>query len=598
MAPCPRHPQRRMNISPRHYDRSPSFQKVRPWPRRCCSCTIPVSARPATTPASRSSNSRSKAARRSSSPSAAGAIRWVRLLRRRLDPELWRLARHRRRDGRGIGRRDLGGAARSEASNSACCRPARPAGGARPPNIGAQVQEMLDAFHALPRATKLKARLATLALDGHLAAVVDAIEKTPGCKSAQRSPLAACRRTAMRWHARWWPACSRHRRAGSAAPRSMRPRATNSPASSPPCSAPTHTAMATLTSPFVGLAKSVGTWQIRRKRTSLGDAATTRPRATSCSTRRGEAIRDFHPRRAAKLPDDEVFLFAHSLGGIACFELLVEDRPAGQRQGAHHLWIAGAVLLRDRRAAQPRREGRAAGAPRRGSTSTTCPTRLGYFGEKLFGSRMVRPTRRAANRSRRRTAPTCTAARCGCGSRHGSTGMLESAPQQSRGAGGRHRPLPRVRRRWRLGGVADALRRVDWLMKRGVPAANVALFLSRKSWTEDRRDRLGRADRLARQALRLGQQIAEFINKQLLKVDENATALLVSMRRPRRGGRLRQLQLPLRGRRQRRPALPLGAQTDACCAARSSASSRRAGADHRCLRQYLLRGQARQPSRA
>jgi hypothetical protein len=89
--------------------------------------------------------------------------------------------------------------------------------------------------------------------------------------------------------------------------------------------------VATLTSPFTGLAKSIGTWQIRRKRTSLTDAAYPAAGDILVYQARGEAIREFIRAEAAKRQDDDVFLFAHSLGGIACFELLVKETPPNVR---------------------------------------------------------------------------------------------------------------------------------------------------------------------------------------------------------------------------------------------------------------------------
>jgi hypothetical protein len=85
--------------------------------------------------------------------------------------------------------------------------------------------------------------------------------------------------------------------------------------------------LATLLSPFGGLAMSLGTWQARRKRTALTDSIYPAAGDILVYQARGAGIRDFIRKCIANVPDDEVYLLAHSLGGIACVEMLAEACP-------------------------------------------------------------------------------------------------------------------------------------------------------------------------------------------------------------------------------------------------------------------------------
>lgn len=86
-----------------------------------------------------------------------------------------------------------------------------------------------------------------------------------------------------------------------------------------------------LATPFIGLAESIGTWKVRRERTSITDATYPAAGDILLYQAHGERIRGFIRDRLAERPDDEFYLFAHSLGGVACVELLVEGCPANVR---------------------------------------------------------------------------------------------------------------------------------------------------------------------------------------------------------------------------------------------------------------------------
>jgi hypothetical protein len=200
--------------------------------------------------------------------------------------------------------------------------------GSRPPEAAAETETLLDNFHELPKSKELKAQVAALGLDHHWPGVVAAIEKTPGFDVAKDSPQAG--------------GLSHHHALARSVVAALEKASLES-------GGPTLDAVArdeltqavsqrlglgargfasTLTAPFVGLAESIATWQIRRKRTSLTDASYPAAGDILVYQASGDAIRGFIRDEIAKYPDDELFLFAHSLGGIAAFELLVQDRPA------------------------------------------------------------------------------------------------------------------------------------------------------------------------------------------------------------------------------------------------------------------------------
>jgi pimeloyl-ACP methyl ester carboxylesterase len=81
-------------------------------------------------------------------------------------------------------------------------------------------------------------------------------------------------------------------------------------------------------SPLTGLAQNLATWHVRRKRGALTDSTYPATGDILLYQSRGARIRDFIRARIDELADQEVIVLAHSLGGIASFELLVEERPA------------------------------------------------------------------------------------------------------------------------------------------------------------------------------------------------------------------------------------------------------------------------------
>jgi len=83
-----------------------------------------------------------------------------------------------------------------------------------------------------------------------------------------------------------------------------------------------------LMSPLVGLAQNLATSHVRRKRGALTDAAYPAAGDILLYQSRGERIRDFIRAEIDKLVGQDVIVFAHSLGGIASFELLAGKRPA------------------------------------------------------------------------------------------------------------------------------------------------------------------------------------------------------------------------------------------------------------------------------
>jgi hypothetical protein len=86
--------------------------------------------------------------------------------------------------------------------------------------------------------------------------------------------------------------------------------------------------LATVLTPFFGLLFNLSTWHARRKRTALTDAAYPAAGDILVYQARGASMRNFIRSHVSNFPNDEVFLLAHSLGGIACFEMLVEAAPS------------------------------------------------------------------------------------------------------------------------------------------------------------------------------------------------------------------------------------------------------------------------------
>ncbi len=88
----------------------------------------------------------------------------------------------------------------------------------------------------------------------------------------------------------------------------------------------------TMFSPLAGLLLHAGTWLLRRKRTALTDAAYPAAGDILLYQVCGSRLREFIRAQIAAMPDDEVFVLAHSLGGIACVEMLVEQAAPNVRQ--------------------------------------------------------------------------------------------------------------------------------------------------------------------------------------------------------------------------------------------------------------------------
>jgi hypothetical protein len=84
--------------------------------------------------------------------------------------------------------------------------------------------------------------------------------------------------------------------------------------------------------PLKGLGSAFATWRARRERTSLSDAAYPAAGDILLYQVHGQRLRDFLRERIAAFPDDEVYVLAHSLGGVAMVETLIEhDLPNVKR---------------------------------------------------------------------------------------------------------------------------------------------------------------------------------------------------------------------------------------------------------------------------
>lgn len=88
----------------------------------------------------------------------------------------------------------------------------------------------------------------------------------------------------------------------------------------------------TVLAPLKGLGAAWVTWQGRRKRTSLSDATYPAAGDILLYQVRGQELRNFLRDRVAAFPNDEVYVLAHSLGGVAMVEALIEhDLPNVKR---------------------------------------------------------------------------------------------------------------------------------------------------------------------------------------------------------------------------------------------------------------------------
>lgn len=207
--------------------------------------------------------------------------------------------------------------------NATTAKPAGP----NAPNAPRPTKELTDAFAALPKSKELKKSLAALGLDKFLAPAVKLVQGSPGFKLAEASAQAGQppHRDAL---ARALVASLVREALDVGAPvpdAAMREELVKTVQK---LLAPdTRGVFAFVTAPFKGLAESIATWQIRRKRTSLTDATYPAAGDILVYQARGETIRAFIRERLDELKDDSVFVLAHSLGGIASFETLIEQRP-------------------------------------------------------------------------------------------------------------------------------------------------------------------------------------------------------------------------------------------------------------------------------
>lgn len=204
---------------------------------------------------------------------------------------------------------------------------AKPAAGSHAPNQPKPVRALTDAFAALPNSGELKKSLAAIGMDGLVSPATKLVQRSAGFKLAEASPQAGQ---------------PQHRDALARALVAGLARALLDMGAPVPDAAArddlvkmvqrllapdSRGVFAFLTAPYKGLAERVATWHIRRKRTSLTDATYPAAGDILVYQARGETIRQFIRGELDKLNDDSVFILAHSLGGIASFETLVEQRP-------------------------------------------------------------------------------------------------------------------------------------------------------------------------------------------------------------------------------------------------------------------------------
>jgi len=77
--------------------------------------------------------------------------------------------------------------------------------------------------------------------------------------------------------------------------------------------------------PLKGLATYWATWQGRRKRTSLTDASFPAAGDILRYQLHGKVLRDYICKCIRSFKDDDVYVLAHSLGGVASFETLIDN---------------------------------------------------------------------------------------------------------------------------------------------------------------------------------------------------------------------------------------------------------------------------------
>jgi pimeloyl-ACP methyl ester carboxylesterase len=196
-----------------------------------------------------------------------------------------------------------------------------------PPNTAQSVQILLDNFVALRTSQDLEKELIAMALDGFWPRVQDDLIRTDGFRNARFSPSAGKppHRLALARAVVASLIKASLEVGGPALNSSARDRLTITIAGLLGDDA--RGVFSVITAPLRGLAESIGTWHARRKRTSLTD--TTYPAAGDILVYQahGNKVRQFIRDSIGDMPGDDVFLFAHSLGSIASFELLVKQRP-------------------------------------------------------------------------------------------------------------------------------------------------------------------------------------------------------------------------------------------------------------------------------
>ncbi|MDM5177451.1 hypothetical protein PO883_09635 [Massilia sp. DJPM01] len=85
-------------------------------------------------------------------------------------------------------------------------------------------------------------------------------------------------------------------------------------------------------SPLAGLAANAATWHVKRKRKSIMDAAFPVAGDILLYQARGAVVRTFIRAELEKFENDDVTIMAHSLGGIAAVETLIETPAPNVRQ--------------------------------------------------------------------------------------------------------------------------------------------------------------------------------------------------------------------------------------------------------------------------
>ncbi|KML60936.1 hypothetical protein VL15_07460 [Burkholderia cepacia] len=93
-----------------------------------------------------------------------------------------------------------------------------------------------------------------------------------------------------------------------------------------------------LLNPLQSVGASIGTWYSRRNRAELTDGTAPAAGDILVYQARGAELRDFIWDKLVALSHHEVYLMAHSLGGIACVETLIER---GRRDNLKHLITFG-----------------------------------------------------------------------------------------------------------------------------------------------------------------------------------------------------------------------------------------------------------------